>query len=404
MFGKHARVTQYRKISVLLLDVAGEEHILLLPARCLGAVPGVSVHVVASSPWSPVRFLRSVRSFRAVPGGSDEEAWIGILMAEARRVRADVLLPVEEGGIRLIRRHTAELEAVCSLTPIPSLDALDHAGDKWLLSRILHQCGLPTPQTLLYDDHEQFVRSLDLLKFPVLLKPLGWWGGRGTRRFDNRALLCDFLERNRHLAGYYLAQEFVAGRDAGCNILCHNGEILAYTMQRGYLPPTFPFGSPAGVEFFEDPNVLQSVARLAKALSWNGVANIDLRVEEPDGSLHILEVNPRFWRTLMGSLAAGVNFLYLACLHGMGESVKQLPYKPIRFIAGNNVALKRRMRWHSREEMLDKVEERSSLEYVMHDPMPEVFMILRAALGRRPPTSVRNREWEMRLGTEADNP
>jgi predicted ATP-grasp superfamily ATP-dependent carboligase len=175
-------------------------------------------------------------------------------------------------------------------------------------------------------------------------------------------------------------------------------------MQRGYLPPASPFDSPAGVEFYEDPNVLQSVARLAKALSWNGVANIDLRVEEPDGSLDILEVNPRFWRTLMGSLAAGVNFPYLACLHGMGESVKQLPYKPIRFIPGNNTALKRRMRWHSREKMLDKVEERSSLEYVMRDPMPEVFMILRAALGRRSPESLLSRDWEMRLGTEADNP
>src|SRR2546428_697479 len=48
-----------------------------------------------------------------------------------------------------------------------------------------------------------------------------------------------------------------------------------------------------------------------QALKWSGIVNIDFIYDENDKQAKILEVNPRYWQSLLGSLFAGVNFPYL---------------------------------------------------------------------------------------------
>ena len=45
-----------------------------------------------------------------------------------------------------------------------------------------------------------------------------------------------------------------------------------------------------------------------QALKWSGIVNIDFIYDENDKQAKILEVNPRYWQSLLGSLFAGVNF------------------------------------------------------------------------------------------------
>jgi predicted ATP-grasp superfamily ATP-dependent carboligase len=53
-------------------------------------------------------------------------------------------------------------------------------------------------------------------------------------------------------------------------------------------------------------------------LKFCGVALIDLRNNNQDDHIKVLEINPRYWGSLIGALSAGVNFLYFACLSGLG--------------------------------------------------------------------------------------
>ena len=53
---------------------------------------------------------------------------------------------------------------------------------------------------------------------------------------------------------------------------------------------------------------------LMQALKWSSIVNIDFIYDENDKQAKILEVNPRYWQSLLGSLFAGVNFPYLAYL------------------------------------------------------------------------------------------
>ena len=45
----------------------------------------------------------------------------------------------------------------------------------------------------------------------------------------------------------------------------------------------------------------------------------------------VLEINPRYWGSVMASLFAGVNFPYLACMEGMGIPLPEPDFRPVRW-------------------------------------------------------------------------
>jgi len=125
--------------------------------------------------------------------------------------------------------------------------------------------------------------------------------------FTNQAELEQFL-RNQEDSADFIIQEFIQCYDLSCSVLCRNGEILAYTIQRGVIPGRERFQPPAGIEFVHQEQVIKNVKRLMQALKWSGIVNIDFIYDENDKQAKILEVNPRYWQSLLGSLFAGVNF------------------------------------------------------------------------------------------------
>jgi len=46
-------------------------------------------------------------------------------------------------------------------------------------------------------------------------------------------------------------------------------------------------------------------------MKWSGVGMVEFRIDERDGSLKLMEVNPRFWGSLQLSILSGVDFPYM---------------------------------------------------------------------------------------------
>ena len=152
------------------------------------------------------------------------------------------------------------------------------------------------------------------LRFPVLLKPRRGVNGEGIRHFGDAASLLQHMQGLGAGTAEYLVQSFIAGEDIDCSVLCDRGTVLAYTIQRPFLPALHAYGPSPGVRFLAHSGVLETVERLAASLEWSGIAHIDLREDGASGQPYILEVNPRYWGSLLGSLSVGVNFPYLSCL------------------------------------------------------------------------------------------
>ncbi len=170
------------------------------------------------------------------------------------------------------------------------------------------------------------------------------------------------------------------GYDIDCSVLCKDGRILVHTIQKCIVPNPVPFRIPLAIEFVENAEVLKVAARLIRALNFNGVANIDLRVDERDGRVQVIEVNPRYWLSLLGSQSAGVNFPQLACLAALGLPFPKIEYQPRRYIDFLGIIKK----WLYRPPAPGVRQFRFSeidLRYCLTDPWPLVSLA-RTKLGK----------------------
>lgn len=113
----------------------------------------------------------------------------------------------------------------------------------------------------------------------------------------------------------------------GCSVLCWQGKVLAYTIQqqlgesKGFSPKIDK------LKFIHDSIILDIVSTTMEALQWNGIANLDLRYSYETGEIFLLEINPRFWQSLMGSLSIGVNFPHLLYLLSIDMSFAPVSYE-----------------------------------------------------------------------------
>ena len=108
-----------------------------------------------------------------------------------------------------------------------------------------------------------------------------------------------------------------------------------------------------------------------KKLNWSGIANIDLRYDELENNYKILEINPRFWGSVIGSLAAGINFPYLTCLTALGQTFEKPEYKNI-FYAKPQISLNMLVKKFVNNDHTLPEKYKTGLLYSLTDPMPEV--------------------------------
>uniref|UniRef100_UPI0035948A1C ATP-grasp domain-containing protein n=1 Tax=Aquiflexum sp. TaxID=1872584 RepID=UPI0035948A1C len=163
-------------------------------------------------------------------------------------------------------------------------------------------------------------------------KPLKSGSGRGIVKFKDYETLAAYFKANG-LNEAYILQEFIKGADFGCNVLCHEGEILAYTIQKGNLwDPAKPYSAQIGLDFIYNDKLYQTVKKLMKSLNWNGIADLDLLYDEENDVFNIVEINPRFWATLTAALMAGINYPHLLILMTMKKSIEPQTYKQIPYV------------------------------------------------------------------------
>ena len=354
------------RLSVLIPDGESADAVSVL--RCLGAVPGLRTSVLSQDLLAPIRFSRHHVQFRSQPGHESDEQRLAAIHQAAALTRADVVLPVGQPTIRLLSAHRDALPSGVAVAPLPDIEAFDIAANKWSLAQWLTGAGFRCPPTVLCQPGAESDRSLSAIPFPVLIKPTNKAYGEGIKRFESLSELLRFV-REHPPSREFIVQSFVEGYDIDCSVLCQTGTILACTIQKGFMAGDHRFGAPGGVEFMHDDETYDVVARIVKALNWSGVAHIDLRRDERDGHVTVIEINPRFWGSVIGSLAAGVNFPYLACLAGLGLALPEMEYRHIRYVAGR--AALRQIRRGSFS--LGNIAGSSSLGFLLRDPLPELF-------------------------------
>ncbi len=353
-------------LSILIPD--GESRFALLVVRCLSQVSGAKFHILSTDPWARVRFSRYCSSFTSYDDAHDDESMLSAIIHAAQKEKANILLPVSEFGIRFASTWLGKLDEIV-VAPLPKLEIFNIAVNKWKFADFMQSNDIPTPRTILFRHDKELNKQIEGFKFPVLLKPTRGMYGSGIIQFDDSASLENILEARGHDAGEYIIQEFVRGYDIDCSVLCKNGEILAYTIQKGIIPSLQRFGPPSAIEFLEHEELLKVASKLVSKLNWSGVAHIDMMVDVSNESVKVIELNPRYWGSLMGSLKAGVNFPFLAVTAGLGKELPQVSYRKIRYTEPY-AAMKLLMRKPFLLGAGGSALSESGWSYLLSDPLP----------------------------------
>jgi carbamoyl-phosphate synthase large subunit len=127
--------------------------------------------------------LLMAESGHVVPAGTDPE-FIPTMLGLAEKEGADVILPLATYELMSFSENVRRFEGVGTKVPISPPEALRIANDKGLLYDFVRGLSLPSPDSVMVDSHEGFVRAVKQLGYPdnpVCFKPRIGKGSRGFR-------------------------------------------------------------------------------------------------------------------------------------------------------------------------------------------------------------------------------
>jgi predicted ATP-grasp superfamily ATP-dependent carboligase len=216
----------------------------------------------------------------------------------ARKYDADVVVPADLDTTMLLARAGNQLTRArpCALPDVATIRSLH---DKWQFSRLLEQLGIPHPATELASSAAELAGTA--LPFPIITKPPAQSASVGFQIHRSREELAATLSRKKLAAGFpALVQQFIPGWDIGFSFLARRGRLVAYSIsehkRNGHR------------RFYDDPRLRRHVQTLLEATRYDGVGHIDGRYDPERDDYRILELNPRFWGSLLYSTNAGVNY------------------------------------------------------------------------------------------------
>lgn len=361
------------KTSVLIPD--GESHLLRYVINGLAQVNGIKIYVMSNNKNIEMRYSRYIHKFSFYPKTDSDLDWIENINREVEKYNIDFVLPIWEVGIKILSEHRDRVPFNNKLGLLPPLNEFNTARNKGRLPFHLQAHDIPGPKSVLVESLDQ-LDKIDSLRLPVIIKPLeGFGGGYGIRKFNTKKDISSYLiEKN--IKYTIIAQEFIEGGDYGCNVLCKNGSILAFTMQKGNEPDDQKQFAPSiSWEFIYDAGLYSTIERLMRSLNWSGVANIDLVYDKNEKEFKVLEINTRFWGSLDGSNLAGINFPYYYYLASKNIEFETPKYEHIKYLSTRGVVSQLK---HNKLFVFKTgfILNNSQVKFLLKDPLPTIFKSL----------------------------
>lgn len=309
---------------VLLTDA--DNRATLAAARSLFSA-GHSVIVAGESPRSLTGLSRCATTFTPYPSPvSAPRGFVRAIAAAASEHSADVVLPMTEITTLLLAEHRTSLPQTCRL-PFADAEAISLASNKAAVIDKAQRLGIPVPTTLVVPSSESSLRIDDSLGFPIVVKPSRSRVLAGTRWIASRVSYASSAEEVQSILKNLdpalfpvLLQRRVHGHGVGVFACYHDGAPIALLSHRRLRekPPS------GGVSVLSesvplDPQAVSYATRLLEELGWHGIAMVEFKRDDRDGSLRLMEINSRFWGSLQLAINSGVDFPGIAVEVATGQ-------------------------------------------------------------------------------------
>lgn len=258
------------------------------------------------------------------------------LLEVGRRLGKSTLFCNGEPDFLFISKNRQRL-APYFLFNIPSEKQADLLVDKGKFYRMAAEYGLPIPQTWQPDGLAALKAVLHEITYPCIVKPSQqsfWKGASFQEKFGEgmKAIQADTPEAlyslYKELVVFHsdiLIQEYIPGRDDRLYFfdayLNEHSEPLGHFI--GHRIRTYPIhcGISSLAETVHDLEMVRVALRALQQIQYRGGVHIDIKIDDRDGSIRILEINPRFGLAIDLGARAGMNLPAIAYHSLLGRTV-----------------------------------------------------------------------------------
>jgi D-aspartate ligase len=272
---------------------------------------------VAARPGSPSLYSRHARASLPLAGDAEDHDAMAAALIRFGETQGErpVLFYEEDGQTLTISRHRERLAQAFRFV-IPDAQLVEDLLDKARFQALAERLRLPVPAGRHFDPAT--LEPADLgLAFPLIIKPprrdQRWSLAFGLRKalyVESAEQLSTFWPLLHKAAPSLIAQEFVPGGEASIE------SYHAYVDQRGAVAAeftgaklrTYPprCGHTSALKITDADDVRREGRSIVERLRLTGVAKLDFK-RDPQGRLHLLEINPRFNLWHHAGALAGVN-------------------------------------------------------------------------------------------------
>jgi predicted ATP-grasp superfamily ATP-dependent carboligase len=242
-----------------------------------------------------------------------------------REFDTDSVFPTSEAAIMACSRYRNELARI---PIIPQEQEIETLFSKARTLGIAQSLGIAVPKTVHITQTSSLATSPIGLRFPVVIKSESSEvmlskraaTSEKTTYVANENDLRRECESRLAKGQSVLLQEFIDGYGVGISGLFAEGRPVALLGHRR-IRESDPLGGPSAVaETIElEPRLLHATTTLLAAIGFTGPAMTEYKVDRRTGQAYLMEINGRFWGTVLLAPVAGLDlpYLYWKMLNGI---------------------------------------------------------------------------------------
>jgi D-aspartate ligase len=315
---------------VLKFDPNVMHHGGLGAIRSLGRL-GVPVYGVHEGPWAPAANSRYLQGrFFWKPTPENVERIVAGLMSLARRIgRPAVLITTDDAGAIFLAEHGDSLRE-SFLFPAPAAGLPRRLAGKYSMYQLCREFGVPSPRAAVPGSAEAARDFASQAGFPVIAKLTTPWSHgaalRSTSIIHTAAELDEAYRACQGAGAGLMLQEYIPGgpgQDWFFHGYCGSDSVCrpAFTGVKDRSYPAHAGLTSLGHSQRNIPLRDQVTALLAK-LSYRGITDLDIRLDQRDGQYKLLDFNPRVGAQFrLFQDAAGLDVVRAAYLDLTGQAV-----------------------------------------------------------------------------------
>jgi carbamoyl-phosphate synthase large subunit len=235
----------------------------------------------------------------------DDPGYVGALAGLVAEHDVRLIVPLTDLDQVLLAEARAELAP--ALVLLPDAEVCRQVGDKYLAHELFVRLGIASPPSWLPGDVPADAR------YPLLVKVREGFGSRHIYRAEDAEQLAFFL---RYTPVESFVQQMCRGEEFSIDVFCDTDGRCLNAIPRTMIQSKG--GESIKGMTIRDAELIEHGCRVAEAIGIVGPANIQC-FREPDGSLPVTDVNPRFGGAFPLPRAAGSRYPELAIALARGE-------------------------------------------------------------------------------------